>query len=102
MKEILLREINKKGIEKVAYELGVSRSTVYLVVNGKYKGSTKNIEEKVKKIYGNEQIKCPILGEILPSKCAELYNLAQQVGKYVSNPEKLRLYRECVKCKIRK
>jgi len=101
MLEILQKQIKEKGLEQVAKELGISKTTVYLVLQGKYKGSVKNIEEKVKKIYGSNGIQCPVLGEISPAQCAEIYRQAEFVGKYVSNPEKLILYRECRRCKIR-
>ncbi len=103
MLEVLQKQIKEKGLEQVAKELGISKTTVYLVLQGKYKGSNKNIEGKIQKIYGSPNgVQCPILGDISPSQCAEIYSKAEFVGKYVSNPEKMRLYRECKRCKIRK
>lgn len=101
MLEILQSQVKEKGIEQVAKELGLSKTTVYLVLHNKYKGSTAKIEEKIKKIYGQNFIQCPVLGEISPGQCADIHAKAEFVGKYVSNPEKLRLYRECRQCKIR-
>ena len=101
MLEILQKQIEEKGLEQVAKELGISKSTIYLVLSGKYKGSTKNIEERVKKIYGSDGIQCPVLGKISPGECAEFYKQALTIGKYVSNPGKLKLYKECKRCKIR-
>lgn len=101
MKEFLNEMIRTKGKKQVAYELGVSLSTLVLYLHGKYP-SHKKIEERIKKIYGPEGIHCPILGLISPAECARAYELARKVGILVSNPQKLRLYKECLKCKIRK
>jgi len=70
MLEILQKEIKEKGIEQLVKELGISKTTVYLVLHGKYKVSTAKIEEKIK------------------NQCADIYAKSEFVGKYVSNPEK--------------
>lgn len=101
MKEILLEEIKNKGKKQVAYELGISQSTLTLYLQGKYP-STERLEERIKKIYSNKKINCPLLGNISPGQCAANYELANKVGKMVSNPEKIRLYKACIKCNIRK
>lgn len=101
MREILEEKIKIKGKKQVAYELGVSQSTVILYLQGKYPAPEK-VEERIKKIYGTQGIDCPIVGLITPGECARNYELAKKVGKMVSNPEKLRLYRECLRCRIRK
>lgn len=101
--KILKKEVLAKGPRQVAKELGISRSTVDMVVQGKYKASTKKIEERVKAIYGNNGgIKCPVLGEITPDTCAEKWKLAKKIGMRAGNPETLRLYKECMRCLIRK
>lgn len=101
MRETLEEKIRIKGKKQVAYELGVSLSTLILYLQGKYPAPEK-VEERIKKIYGNGGINCPVLGIVVPAECARNYELAKKVGKMVSNPEKLRLYRECLKCRIRK
>ncbi|MDI1471906.1 hypothetical protein THER_1668 [Thermodesulfovibrio sp. N1] len=101
MKEILQEEIQKRGKKQVAFELGISVSTLTLYMQGKYP-APERVEERAKKIYSNGRIQCPVLGEISPAQCAENYELAEKVGRMVSNPEKLKLYRACMKCEIRK
>lgn len=101
--EILKKEVAVKGPKQVAKELGISRSTVDMVCQGKYQASTARIEERVKAIYGhNGGIKCPVLGEITPNECAEKWKLAKKIGMRAGNPETLKLYKACMKCSIRK
>lgn len=101
MREILEEKIKNKGKKQVAYELGISLSTLILYLQGKYPAPEK-VEERIKKIYGSQGIHCPILEFITPGECARNFELAKKVGNMVSNPEKLRLYRSCIKCGIRK
>lgn len=100
MREIIEREVKKKGKKQVAYELGISLSTLTLYLQNKYP-SPERIEERIRKIYANEKISCPVIGEISQQECATNYELAKKVGKMISNPEKLRLYKTCLKCEIR-
>ena len=100
--EILKKEVDAKGPKQVAEELGISRSTVDLVLQGKYIADTKSVLERVKSIYGhNGKVLCSILGEIEPIMCAEKWNLAKKIGMMAGNPETLRLYKTCLKCSVR-
>ncbi|MCS7285017.1 MAG: hypothetical protein NZ527_04785 [Hydrogenobacter thermophilus] len=101
MKALLEKKIADKGRRQVAFELGISQSTLVLYLQGKYPAPEK-VEERIKKIYGNGGITCPILHSISPSECAHNYELARKVGRMVSNPEKLKLFKECLRCGIRK
>lgn len=102
--EILRKEVASKGPKQTAKELGISRSAVDLVCQGKYNASTAKIEERVKKIYGNDTggITCPVLGSISPNTCSEKWNLAKKIGMKAGNPETLRLYKTCMNCSVRK
>ncbi len=100
--DILKREVKARGLSCVATELGVSKSTVSLVCNGKYPGSTARIEERIRKIFGmNGHVACPVQGEISPARCADTRRRAQAIGMKASNPETLRLYRACLGCSVR-
>lgn len=101
--EILKKEVAAKSPKQVAKELGISRSTVDMVCQGKYKASTAKVEERVKLIYGNNgSIDCPVLGSITPNTCAEKWKLAKKIGMRAGNPETLRLYKQCIRCAVRK
>ena len=97
--EILKKEVSGKGPKQVALELGVSRTTVDLVCQGKYPGSTRRMEERIRAIYGMTGfVACSYLGEISPLKCAETWARAKKIGMKAGNPETLRLYRACAHC----
>ena len=101
--DLLRKEVEHKTPKQVAKELGVSRSTVDLVCQEKYKAGTKKIEKKVIAIYGNNgNIHCPVLGVINPAKCADYWNKAKKIGMKAGNPETLRLYKTCENCVIRR
>lgn len=101
--EILKREVKARGATRVASELGVSKSTVSLVCNGKYPGGTGRIEERIKRIFGNNgHVACPVLGEITPARCAETHAKARSIGMKASSPVTLRLYRACRDCSVRR
>ena len=106
MSEIWLKvfreAVAEKGSAQVARELGVSPATVSLVNSGQYGASTKNIEQKVKNIYGNEgKVHCPIMGRLDPEKCLKTWQLARKIGVVCGNPETMRLYKACRKCELR-
>jgi len=99
-REILIDEIEKKGIKEVAHELGVSTSMLTLIKAEKYP-NTERIAKRVGRIYGNGGIDCPVLGHINPAVCAEKWNLAKKIGMKAGNPETLRLYKSCLNCSLR-
>lgn len=101
--EILRKEVGQKGPKQVAHELGVSRTTVDLVCAGKYPGSTRRVEERIKAIYGESgTIHCSILGDITPQSCATAWTRAKKIGMKAGNPETLRLYKTCQTCPTRR
>ena len=103
--DILRKEVEAKGPRQVARELGVSRSTVDLVCQGKYSASTAAVEERVRNIYGeNGMIRCPATAGdmIAPDLCADRWNKAKRIGMKASNPETLRLYKTCMSCSVRR
>lgn len=102
-KQLLARQVASKSVGVVARELGVSATTVSLVLSDKYGASTDNIERKVRAIYGEDGlVECHELGKkISPAKCVETWELAKRIGIQASNPAKIRLYKACLKCPVR-
>lgn len=101
-REILKREVETKGSRNVERELGYSRTAVYLTLQGTYKGSTDKIEARVMAVYGNDgNVDCAVLGTITPARCIETWQKAKTIGMQASNPDTLRLYAACKKCKVR-
>ncbi len=101
--EMLRQQVADKGARQVAKELGVSHTTLSLVVNGKYGAGTKKIEARVAAIYGTASglVDCPVRGEMGPALCAENWQRAKLIGMKAGNPETLRLYKTCLKCPVR-
>jgi hypothetical protein len=102
-KQVLANQVDVKSAGVVARELGISTTTVSLVLSGKYGASTDNIERKVIAIYGEDgQVDCQQLGvKITPAKCVENWELAKKIGIKASNPAKIRLFKACLKCRLR-
>ncbi len=99
-KSILRHHIAAKSQRRVAKELGVSPTTISLVLADKYGASTEAIETRIKGFYGQSgQVNCPVLGEISPARCAENRQRAQVI-RTAGNPATIRLFAECRKCKL--
>lgn len=100
--ELLNSKVEEKGVGNVARDLGVSHSTVSLVLKGTYAASTANIERKVLRIYGDPGgVKCPELGRIEPGICADNHQTARKLGFSGSNPDTLRLRHACLNCDLK-
>ncbi|MEW5745247.1 MAG: hypothetical protein AB1805_07425 [Nitrospirota bacterium] len=101
--DILRREVEAKGPKAVGKEIGYSRATVDLVIKGTYQGDLAKIERIVMKIYGKHgKVLCPVMGEIAPADCATNWKQAKQYGGQSGNPIKLRLFRTCLGCSVRR
>jgi hypothetical protein len=100
--EILRREVDSRGATQVARELGVSTTTISLVINNRYGASTDNIQKRIQLIYGaGGHINCQALGEITPAQCVETWERASKVGLQCGNPATMRLHLACRKCDLR-
>ena len=100
--EILRRQGQLRGASLVAREMGVSATTISLVLSGKYGASTDKIERRSMRIYGSgDGIDCPMLGRITPLKCVETWERAGKIGSRAGNPRTIRLYKTCQKCDLR-
>lgn len=77
----------------VADNLGVSRSTVSLIMNGKYPASSGHVAQKVLNVYG--RIHCPHLdAEITPERCRS----CRTGSAPISNPRAMKHWRACQVC----
>ena len=99
--KILSQHLKEKGPTKVSSEIGYSKATLNLCVNGKYK-KTEKVKIRVMAIYGNNgRVQCPVLGKISPDKCAGNFEMAKRVGIRVGNPDTMRLHKTCITCPVR-
>ncbi|MEN8134298.1 MAG: hypothetical protein ABFS18_02010 [Thermodesulfobacteriota bacterium] len=101
--KILKQQVEAKGAATVAREVGISPTSLSLILAGKYPAKTANVERKVLAVYGTESglVACPALGEIEPALCAQNFNLAKKIGVRCGNPATLKLYKTCIKCAVR-
>jgi len=99
---MLRQQVDRRGASAVARELGISPSTVSLVVSGKYPASTAKIEQRITNLYGDRgMVACPVLGEIEPGQCVTFWERARKIGVRCGNPATIRLYKSCCKCQLR-
>jgi len=102
-REILRAEVDKKGYDQVRTELGVSKTTVSLLLNDKYPADTARMAEKILRTYGTRTtVQCPVLGKISVVQCRQHCRAAKRYGKKATgNPVTLRLYVTCPGCENR-
>ena len=87
----LRRHVDDSSLGVVASEMGLSKATISLVLNGKYNGDMVRIQNLVESVYMGHTVTCPVLGEIPKHKC-----LAHQSTKHVgSTPNAIRLWKAC-------
>lgn len=91
--KLLTDAVAASSKQQVANALGVSRSQVSLVVNGKYIASTEHIAKKVLDIFG--RIQCPHLDtEITQAECQS--NRRRKAP--TSSPREMKFWRACQSC----
>lgn len=90
---LLTDAVNKSSRQAVADELGVSRTTISLVLNDNYPASTDKIEEKVLNFYG--RLECPHTGESISINQCKANHLS---APPTSSPRAMRLWRACQSC----
>jgi len=98
--DLLNAEVSKRGKQTVCRELDIARSSLDLVLSGKYPASTERIEKKVLRTYGNNNpVTCPVLGEISVIACRLNCKNSKRYGnKATGNPITLKLYLTCPDC----
>ena len=90
--ELLQREVARSSCQKVANQLGVSRTTVSLVMAGKYGAATDAIAQRVLNTFGH--IDCPVVGQILPKQCETYHDRTAPLN----NPVAMQHFRICQSC----
>jgi hypothetical protein len=88
-----------RQIEDVAAELGYSRTSISLVLHGKYPGDTKHIQAAVERVYPGDTVDCPVLGVLARERCQ--FHQAKPFGG-ASGGLRVQLYMSCKICPNRK
>lgn len=95
---LLRQKISETSQAHVARMLEISGSALSQLMGGTYKAAPDSILERVREVYGGISVECPVLGEITLARCAQ----EQKRPFAATNPQRVRLYRECRTCKNRK
>ncbi|BCB26452.1 hypothetical protein SKTS_13380 [Sulfurimicrobium lacus] len=94
---LLKQAVDGANITQVAERMDVSRTTISLVMSGKYPAKTDNIAARVMDIYG--RVDCPFLGvQIVQAECREHCSSAVPT----SSPRAMKHWRACQSCQIGK
>ena len=84
----------QKSQSKVAKMLGYSTATVSQVLGGSYQGALDNFLTRVEEVYGTRIVNCPVLGEIILTRCVT----ERRTPFSAANPLRVQLYRACRRC----
>ena len=91
--DLLIGAVSKSNILEVANKLGYSRTTVSLVLSGKYQGKTDKVAKIVLEVFAIVQ--CPFLQtEITLKECANFAHCKAPTH----NPNKMQHWRNCQRC----
>ncbi len=91
--ELLKAEIAHTSITKTAQRLAFGRSTISMVVSGKYPAKTDEIAAQVRRVLG--RVKCPYQEkELSTQECQRIAGLPRPQG----NPSGLRQWVACQGC----
>ncbi|MFN3881903.1 MAG: hypothetical protein ACK4L8_10795 [Nitrincola lacisaponensis] len=89
----LAAEVDSSNRAAVARRMGISRTSVSLVLANKYPSpSTHGIERKVTAMFSG--VSCPVMGEITAEQC----QTERKKPFVASNTTRIRLYRACSSC----
>lgn len=94
---LLEQAVDASNITQVAIKLDVSRTTISLVLAGKYPAKTDKIAIRVLDIYG--RIACPFLGvDIVQAEC----RIHRSSAVPTSSPRAMQHWRACQSCETGK
>lgn len=89
----LAKEVDSSNRTVVAKRMGVSRTSISLVLANKYPSpSTQGIEKRLAAMLNG--VSCPVMGDITNEQC----QIERQKPFIASNPTRIRLYRACSTC----
>lgn len=91
--QLLANAVSESDRTQVAHRLGISRTSVSLLLSNKYTSpSVGKMKTRVMDVLG--AIQCPVVGEITAAECQKHRN-----AKFTpSNPQRVALYRACQTC----
>lgn len=94
--ELLRAKVAESNCTRVAAAIGYARTSVSLLVNGRYPGNPRKLLDAVVRVYG--RVACPYLGrEIAPEECRD-HALRPSP---THNPMLMRHWRACQGCPLK-
>ncbi|MFH2100219.1 MAG: hypothetical protein ABIJ95_11950 [Pseudomonadota bacterium] len=91
--EILRQAVGASSAAAVARAIEYSPAAVSQVLAGKYPNPD-NIMAKVREVYGNDKVVCPVLGEISLARCAR----ERKTPFSAASPLRGKIYLACRTC----
>lgn len=91
---LLGRKVAESSQANVARLLGISDSAISQLRSGTYKGAPDAILQRVREVFGDDTVNCPILGETPLGRCAE----KRRLPFAATNHQRVALYRACQNC----
>lgn len=95
---LLQQMVEKIGLQEVAGRIGYSKSAVCHVLRGTYKGKAEKIIQATERTFSEEQLFCPVLGDIPLHRCIEEQNRPFAA----TNRIRVSLARTCPGCSAKK
>lgn len=97
--DVLRDAVKRAGSQNAAARaLGISAGTVSLALKGRYIGDVDAIAARIRGVYMNETVRCPVMGDITTKHCLDF----QARPLVFTNPTRVRLHRACKTCPHRK
>lgn len=93
---ILEKAVDRTSPREVAEKLGYSRTTLSLVLNGKYQGKTDKVAIRVIEVFG--KVECPFEQRVITPADCKTHALAKAP---THNPAKMEHWRACLRCPMR-
>ena len=96
--DVLRDECDRTSQARTAERLGVSPAVVNQALQGKYKGDIENVRARVEGELMQQNVNCPIEGEISKKQCLD----NQRRPFAPTNFQRVRLFKACKNCRERR
>lgn len=94
--KVLRGECTRVGRKRVSIIINYSETVISQVLNGKYPGDLKRVEEKVKGALMGATVDCPVVGEMPRNRCIDHQRRAGSFA--ATNPTRVQLSQTCPTC----
>lgn len=92
----LRAEAQRTSITAAAKVIGYSPAVVSQVLQGRYPGDLRRVEQAVSGAFMGATVECPVIGELARNRCVEYQRRASDFA--ATNPLRVALSRACARC----